>query len=125
MNPGRRFASTDQIRKILKNWQTRKTCVGDLRDRERRDRHGKIFCCYIVRNGDLMISQTLIEILRCPNCVRTTGGELRLHQDAWFICKDCGRKYPIVDDIPVMLIEEGDKWTNVAEGELPVPPPAK
>jgi hypothetical protein len=24
-----------------------------------------------------------------------------------------------------MLIEEGDKWTNVTEGELPVPPPAK
>jgi hypothetical protein len=24
-----------------------------------------------------------------------------------------------------MLIEEGDKWINVAEGELPVPPPAK
>jgi hypothetical protein len=72
-----------------------------------------------------MISQTLIEILRCPNCVRTTGGELKLYKDTWFICKDCGRKYPIVDDIPVMLIEEGDKWTNVAEGELPVPPPAK
>ena len=49
------------------------------------------------------------EFLRCPNCVRTTGGELTLHKDAWFICKDCGRKYPIVDDIPVMLIEEGDK----------------
>jgi uncharacterized protein len=75
--------------------------------------------------GELMISQTLIEILRCPNCVRTTGGELILHKDAWFICKDCGRKYPIVDDIPVMLIEEGDKWTNMAESELPVPPPAK
>ena len=72
-----------------------------------------------------MISETLIEILRCPNCVRTTGGELKLHQDAWFICKDCNRKYPIVDDIPVMLIEEGDKWVNVAEGSLPVPPPAK
>jgi hypothetical protein len=25
----------------------------------------------------------------------------------------------------VMLIEEGDKWTNVTEGDLPVPPPAK
>jgi uncharacterized protein YbaR (Trm112 family) len=75
--------------------------------------------------GEWMISQTLIEILRCPNCVRTTGGELTLHKDTWFICKDCGRKYPIVDDIPVMLIEEGDKWTTVAEGELPVPPPAK
>jgi hypothetical protein len=30
-----------------------------------------------------------------------------------------------VDDIPVMLIEEGDKWVNTAEGALPVPPPAK
>jgi len=30
-----------------------------------------------------------------------------------------------VDDIPVMLIDEGDKWVNVAESELPVPPPAK
>ena len=57
-----------------------------------------------------MISQTLIEILRCPNCVRTTGGELKLHKDAWFICKDCGRKYPIVDDIPVMLIEGRRKF---------------
>jgi uncharacterized protein YbaR (Trm112 family) len=79
----------------------------------------------VAQHGELMISQTLIEILRCPNCVRTTGGELTLHKDAWFICKDCGRKYPIVDDIPVMLIEEGDKWTNVAQNELPVPPPAK
>ena len=72
-----------------------------------------------------MVSETLIEILRCPNCVRTTGGELKLYKDAWFICQDCGRKYPIVDEIPVMLIDEGDKWVNVAEGELPVPPPAK
>jgi len=28
-----------------------------------------------------------------------------------------------VDDIPVMLIETGDKWVAVAEGDLPVPPP--
>ena len=72
-----------------------------------------------------MVDQTLIEILRCPNCVRTTGGELIFHKDAWFICKDCNRKYPIVDDIPVMLIEEGDKWVNTAQTELPIPPPAK
>jgi uncharacterized protein YbaR (Trm112 family) len=72
-----------------------------------------------------MVSETLIEILRCPNCVRTTGGELKFHRETWFICQDCGRKYPIVDDIPVMLIEEGDKWVDTAEGELPVPPPAK
>ena len=72
-----------------------------------------------------MVSETLIEILRCPNCVRTTGGGLKLVKNAWFVCGDCGRKYPIVDDIPVMLIEEGDKWVAVTENDLPVPPPAK
>ena len=50
---------------------------------------------------------------------------LKLHQDAWLICQDCGRKYPIVDDIPVMLIDEGDKWIDTAPDQLPVPPPAK
>jgi uncharacterized protein YbaR (Trm112 family) len=48
-----------------------------------------------------------------------------LHKDAWLICQDCGRKYPIVDDIPVMLIDEGDKWVDVETKKLPVPPPAK
>jgi hypothetical protein len=28
-----------------------------------------------------------------------------------------------VDDIPVMLIDEGDKWVKVSEADLPVPPP--
>ncbi len=84
--------------------------------------HGKI---PPLKNGVSMVSETLIEILRCPNCVRTTGGELTLHREAWFICNDCGRKYPIVDDIPVMLIDEGDKWINTAAANLPVPPPAK
>ena len=72
-----------------------------------------------------MISEALIEILRCPNCVRTTGGELKLYKDTWFICHDCGRKYPIVDDIPVMLIDEGNKWVSVSKGNLPVPPPTR
>ncbi|NWG33563.1 MAG: Trm112 family protein [Chloroflexi bacterium] len=72
-----------------------------------------------------MVSETLKEILRCPHCVRTTGGELTLHRNAWFVCGDCGRKYPIVDDIPVMLIDEGEKWMNTPAADLPVPPPAK
>lgn len=70
-----------------------------------------------------MITQELLEILRCPACVRERDGLLALHRDAWLICQDCGRKYPIVDDIPVMLIEQGDKWAAVAEADLPVPPP--
>jgi uncharacterized protein YbaR (Trm112 family) len=72
-----------------------------------------------------MVSQELLDILRCPNCVRETDGLLKLYRDSWLICQDCGRKYPIVDEIPVMLIDEGDKWIKVPEAELPVPPPSK
>ncbi len=72
-----------------------------------------------------MVSQELLEILRCPNCVREKDGILQLYKETWLICQDCGRKYPIVDEIPVMLIDEGDKWINTPEAELPVPPPSK
>ena len=72
-----------------------------------------------------MISQELLDILRCPNCVREKDGLLTLDKDAWLICQDCARKYPIVDDIPVMLIDEGDKWIKTAEDQLPIPPPSK
>ena len=47
-----------------------------------------------------MVSTELLEILRCPKCVRETGGLLKLYKDSWLICQDCGRKYPIIDDIP-------------------------
>ncbi len=70
-----------------------------------------------------MINAELLEILRCPACVREKDGLLKVHRDAWLICQDCGRKYPIIEDIPVMLIEEGDKWAKMAENDLPVPPP--
>jgi uncharacterized protein YbaR (Trm112 family) len=70
-----------------------------------------------------MVSQDLLEILRCPVCVREKEGLLDLVHGTWLVCRDCGRKYPITEDIPVMLIEEGDKWIAVAVGDLPVPPP--
>ncbi len=71
-----------------------------------------------------MLSQELLQILRCPACVREKDGLLEFYQEFWLICQDCDRKYPVVDDIPVMLIDEGDKWVKVAEQELPLPPPA-
>jgi uncharacterized protein YbaR (Trm112 family) len=80
-----------------------------------------------------MISQDLLAILRCPACVsgptRRPGadpGRLELVKDAWLVCQEpkCERKYPIMDDIPVMLIDTGDKWKNTAVDELPVPPPS-
>jgi uncharacterized protein len=79
-----------------------------------------------------MVSQDLLDILRCPHCVsgptRRPGadpGRLTLVRDTWLVCQepDCGRKYPIVDDIPVMLIDTGDKYVTTAVEDLPVPPP--
>lgn len=81
-----------------------------------------------------MISQELLGILRCPACVsgqtRKPGddpGQLTLVRDTWLVCKeqDCRRKYPIVDGIPVMLIETGDKWARTPVDDLPVPPPSQ
>jgi hypothetical protein len=70
------------------------------------------------------MNQELLDILRCPACVREKEGLLKFYREAWLICQDCGRKYPVVEDIPVMLISEGDKWVQVTEADLPVPPPA-
>jgi uncharacterized protein YbaR (Trm112 family) len=73
-----------------------------------------------------MVSKELLEILRCPACVREKDGLLKLEREnVWLVCQDCGRKYPIVDDIPVMLIDEGDKWVQTSVEALPVPPPAR
>ena len=72
-----------------------------------------------------MVSTDLLEILRCPVCVREPGkeGKLNLAHETWLVCQDCNRKYPIVEDIPVMLIDEGDKWVETSVASLPVPPP--
>ena len=77
-----------------------------------------------------MVSHELLEILRCPACVsgpnRKPGadpGRLVLVKDTWLVCqeKDCGRKYPIKNDIPIMLIEEGDKHVSTAVEQLGTP----
>jgi uncharacterized protein len=70
-----------------------------------------------------MVKQELLDILRCPACVREKEGLLKYYKESWLICQDCGRKYPVVEDIPVMLIDEGSKWSSIAEEQLPVPPP--
>jgi len=70
-----------------------------------------------------MVSKELIEILRCPNCVQESEGELEFYKETWFICDECGRKYPVVDDIPVMLIDVGDRFVETAKKDLPIPPP--
>lgn len=76
----------------------------------------------------LTFNPALLEILRCPVAVQSKEygddpGRLELYRDCWLVCADSGYKYPIIDGIPVMLIEEGKKWKDTAVADLPVPPP--
>ena len=50
-----------------------------------------------------MISKELLDILACPICKT----DVRLEGDK-IICTECGRRYPIRDDIPIMLIDEAE-----------------
>lgn len=70
-----------------------------------------------------MLDQKLLEILRCPACVRNgpAAGQLDFIKETWLVCRDCGRKYPVKNDIPIMLIEEGDKHTHTPVEQLGVP----
>ncbi len=69
-----------------------------------------------------MVKKELLDILRCPVCVKEGKGGLSVYKDSWLICNDCGRKYPVIEDIPVMLIDEGTKWINTAPESLEIPP---
>ena len=51
-----------------------------------------------------MIDKELLEILACPAC----KSDIKL-QDEKIVCTQCGRKYPIKDGIPVMLVDEAEK----------------
>lgn len=54
----------------------------------------------------MAISKELLDILACPQC----KGDLELEQDgSGLICNRCNLKFPVVDDIPVMLIDEAIK----------------
>ncbi len=81
------------------------------------------------QSNDMPISPELLEILRCPLSVQSSEygddpGRLRLVKNSWLVSDDSGLKYPIREGIPVMLIEEGQKWKDTAEADLPVPPPS-
>ena len=63
-----------------------------------------------------MLSEDLLAILVCPACKT----KVNLIADKWLACQNpqCRRKYPIQDGIPVMLIEEGDKYVQYSEEEI-------
>lgn len=77
---------------------------------------------------ELPISADLLAILRDPAAVQNPEkygpdpGQLELVHNSWLVSKDTNYKYPIKDGIPVMLIEEGERWKDTPIEELPVPP---
>ncbi len=63
------------------------------------------------------LSAELLAILRCPACMRdytveqerAVRGQMTFVDGQWLVCPDCGRRYPVKDDIPHLLIKEGDE----------------
>ncbi len=53
-----------------------------------------------------MIDKELLEILACPACKADVILE---EATARIACTACGRRYPIRDGIPVMLIDEAEQ----------------
>ncbi|MFI5956159.1 Trm112 family protein [Cryptosporangium sp. NPDC051539] len=47
---------------------------------------------------------TLLSVLACPD----TDHAPLLPTEAGLVCSGCGRRYDVVDGIPVLLLEPGD-----------------
>jgi uncharacterized protein len=59
-----------------------------------------------------MIDEALLKILACPAC----RGSVKLEGNK-IICADCGKRYPVKDGIPVMLVEESESPLPEKEGK--------
>ena len=55
----------------------------------------------------MSVDKELLEILVCPNC----RGDIRYDETEQIIecVGECRYRYPVRDDIPVMLIDEAEK----------------
>jgi uncharacterized protein len=51
-----------------------------------------------------MIDKELLEILACPACKASV-----IQQGDRIVCTKCGRRYPIKNDIPAMLVDEAEQ----------------
>lgn len=54
----------------------------------------------------MTIAAELMEILACPQC---KGSITVFGEEPFLVCSACWIKFPIIDGIPVMLVEESLK----------------
>ncbi len=50
-----------------------------------------------------MIDKKLLEILACPVCKEPIE-----EKDDWILCRTCNKRYPVRDNIPIMLVDESE-----------------
>ncbi len=50
-----------------------------------------------------MLDPELLGILACPACKGNVA-----YAEEKVICQECGRKYPVKDGIPIMLVDEAE-----------------
>jgi uncharacterized protein YbaR (Trm112 family) len=51
-----------------------------------------------------VIGEELLRLLACPLC------KMDVHlEDERIVCPECGRRYPVRDGIPIMLVEEAER----------------
>lgn len=76
--------------------------------------------------SDISIKPEFLAMLRCPVAVKDGEGDdpgrLEMVNNNWLVCNENGYKYPVVDGIPVMLPEEGERWRDTPVEELPERP---
>jgi uncharacterized protein YbaR (Trm112 family) len=51
-----------------------------------------------------LLDKDLLDILACPAC----RADVRLEGDR-IVCTGCGKRYPVRDGIPIMLVEEAEE----------------
>jgi uncharacterized protein YbaR (Trm112 family) len=59
-----------------------------------------------------LLDKDLLEILACPAC----RADVRLEGDR-IVCSSCGRRYPVREGIPIMLVDEADAPIGAEAGK--------
>ena len=61
-----------------------------------------------------MLTEHLLSILACPVC----KGELSLFDEGrYLLCRPCGLRFPVREDIPVLLVDEAEAMALPASGK--------
>jgi uncharacterized protein YbaR (Trm112 family) len=60
-----------------------------------------------------MVKKELLDILACPVCKKDV---IYMETQKLILCTECSLAFPVIDDIPIMLIEEAQKIEkNIAD----------